>query len=164
MKSNTDCDKYSRYNKHHEKIRKYYNSRTKTWFFTAVFFQYFCFRIGCSFSNPESELTSLVAQYFVQAVTFSKKSATDIKDNKLLEKARSRNALQDCFYCLTGNMKYRYYIGSLSKRNINSISILDRVARFLFPVSFALTNAVYWSYYAIAEDNNSHQPYLWKSL
>lgn len=50
--------------------------------------------------------------------------------------------------CLTGNTSYRYAKNAtMDKERGLSVSRIDKVARYLFPISFAIFNSIYWCMY-----------------
>lgn len=51
-------------------------------------------------------------------------------------------------------MKLKMYVFILGRQgHINSVSLIDRSARVLFPASFALLNMFYWMVYAFSSDD-----------
>ena len=71
--------------------------------------------------------------------------------NGLARVTRDESCCSKFYYCLVGDHKYR----DLRKRSsmqskagrINSVSKVDMASRILFPLAFAIFNAVYWAFY-----------------
>ncbi|XP_064637702.1 gamma-aminobutyric acid receptor alpha-like isoform X2 [Lineus longissimus] len=57
------------------------------------------------------------------------------------------NCCMKFFNCLRGSAKYRDMKSRTSKRGVNSVSKIDRIARVLFPGSFLFFNICYWTVY-----------------
>jgi len=63
------------------------------------------------------------------------------------------------FKCLQGNAKYRRMMrGTASATGVNSVSMIDKVSRILFPITFLLLNLVYWI--AITRQSPEHNALL----
>ncbi|KAF7274180.1 hypothetical protein GWI33_013152 [Rhynchophorus ferrugineus] len=68
-------------------------------------------------------------------------------------------------YCLKGDDKFRrqrqreaaalesHKPGHHSTRHVNSVSLIDRTARVVFPASFGLFNIIYWMMYIMTQEN-----------
>jgi hypothetical protein len=62
---------------------------------------------------------------------------------------QKRSVWYDLFNCLQGNQEYRNLIIKSRRRQgvVNSVSLIDRVSRVLFPMSFGALNVAYWVAY-----------------
>ncbi|XP_064636322.1 gamma-aminobutyric acid receptor subunit alpha-5-like [Lineus longissimus] len=62
---------------------------------------------------------------------------------------QKRSVWYDLFHCLQGNQKYRNLIIKSRRRQgvVNSVSLIDRVSRVLFPLAFGALNVAYWVAY-----------------
>ncbi|GAU93884.1 hypothetical protein RvY_05751-2 [Ramazzottius varieornatus] len=70
------------------------------------------------------------------------------------EAFRDESTCQKLIYCITGNEEYRSELirrGKFRESGINSVSMLDRISRVVFPVSFGLLNVLYWTSFLFAE-------------
>ena len=55
------------------------------------------------------------------------------------------NCLKKFFRCLQSNTKYRQMMAQTgSPTGVNSVSLIDRMSRILFPLTFTSLNVMYW--------------------
>ncbi|XP_074650714.1 gamma-aminobutyric acid receptor subunit alpha-2-like [Tubulanus polymorphus] len=59
----------------------------------------------------------------------------------------NENCFTRFFNCLTGSAKYRDMKMRNSKKGVNSVSKIDKLARLMFPLAFFLFNLFYWVLY-----------------
>lgn len=60
------------------------------------------------------------------------------------------NCMRAFLYCIVGSASYRrrrQQMAQFHGRNRNSVSLVDKIARTLFPVAFLLFNVFYWVIY-----------------
>lgn len=57
-----------------------------------------------------------------------------------------------CMCCLIGSEDFRADMRRRAK-GPNSISKIDNVSRFLFPLAFVVFNAIYWHIYTLTDDD-----------
>ena len=51
------------------------------------------------------------------------------------------------WHCLRGSAKYRDMKMQCSLSSVNSVSALDQISRFLFPLAFLIVHVIYWTFY-----------------
>ena len=62
------------------------------------------------------------------------------------------------FQCIRGSASYRDMQARSTPIGINSVSMIDRASRVLFPLSFLIFNIFYWSLYL--RNDHEHAIYL----
>ncbi|XP_014679913.1 PREDICTED: gamma-aminobutyric acid receptor subunit alpha-3-like [Priapulus caudatus] len=66
-------------------------------------------------------------------------------EEEIKERLKRDNCCMRFFKCIMSNPKYRSLIMRTARKSgVNSVSIIDRVSRILFPASFCIFNALYW--------------------
>ncbi|XP_052826674.1 gamma-aminobutyric acid receptor subunit alpha-5 isoform X2 [Octopus bimaculoides] len=70
---------------------------------------------------------------------------------KIQRKKYSGSCANAFWNCLTGNTSYRYGKNStMDKERGLSVSRIDKVARYVFPISFGIFNSIYWCVYLLS--------------